>query len=555
MANYFWKGQSLDDLTIDYYDQPGPYGTDRGEPARGLPLNSIPTRAERRKVNWNNPANWYIAYQGFNPLTGSGGSIGEQLQGIWYLLPAETAPGGGDTVYFERYDWDGESWPQSPCLMGGYWGDAGWLNASNTGGKADVIVNPNFGLDNYYFDDFEEYFGSTTRIGLDYSERVLLRGGADYTDDAAGYAYAGATCTGLSLNLNNLTVKANQILKLRLVRPDINACYLYGKNTKTIIAGGTLGDVYLDAKYYNNERGTDPNELVAGTFSMSNDEFIDPDDVSLSHVTGNAIWRNFKNTTDYTEYDQYDWLTNQYRGNPMIAGSVLLSNSKIQNVVVDMPYRDNQIHFHADIENFYSYPELVRPIGDSLSGGGSSVVDSYNAVRLGGYRLNTINITNLNIRSSTERLSITKDTVPAGYPDPPENDDSYWLGVNNMVGVDIDCTISNLNVDSGKFLLGTRNISRNYNLIGCELDPGENVRIVDGRIAKNGIMDLRHPTDATYKGVHIGAGVSPEGPGVKVYNEEGLILPPRQSRIKIDYEETGPTLDIEPSRSETFPSI
>lgn len=548
MATFFWKGQPLD-AQIGW-SPIGPYGG-RDEEARGMPVQLLNSASDdRKRVSWNNPDNWYVGYQGLNPFTGVGGSADEQFLGDWYLVPATTAPGGGDTVYFERYDWAGVSWPQSPCLYGGHWGTDGWLNASNTGGKASVIVNPNFGLDNTWLRYFEEYYGSTTRVGVKPDERSFLVNNAQYP---FGYLYAGATMTGLKLNLDSLTIKANQRFDMHLVQSNIDAVYAIGRILRLSFEGGTLGDVIVDGRYYNNDRGLENLKTIAA-ISIRPDSYYDSIDRTDTYVTGNVIVENIQSDLEYSEFDQEQ---GGVVDNPCYGGLSLNSFSTIKNVVVNTPVRPLQLHFYGNIQNFYSYPEKVRTLGDNLSRG-FGVPEPYNSIRISAWEqdYNTVTVKNLYIRSTPQRTSLTLDDVRTlGYP--VRDDPYFYVGVNNMVGVDSDCTIENILVDSGKFVLGTRRIDGNpsTDLIVSQLKSDDNVVILNGRIGSNGIMDLNNPDDSTFKGVVLGTGDWGEGTGIEILNSNAVFLPPRQSRIKLDFESTDITFDIDPTRPETFPRI
>lgn len=172
MATYYWRGgQQTGSIH---------YETDEGNPDAFC---------------WNVPDNWLIVRR-----TSRGGGVGDQK-----LLPATTAPGGGDTVIFKRFtlnelsDFGGPSHacPRSKCGFGGYWGTGGWINASNTGGTLkSFIVDENYGYGDIWKEGTNETLNDGEGVPLVCGEGWYLEGPSSaigFDDDADGVAEAEAT--------------------------------------------------------------------------------------------------------------------------------------------------------------------------------------------------------------------------------------------------------------------------------------------------------------------------------------------------------------------------
>lgn len=311
MTIYFWKGQELSSKPDPIFNGEhgdnlnwqsssttfqisgkkgwGPYAYREEEAQVPISWSStlISSVNDYKKCNWNDPNNWYIAVRGLNPNPDEG----QFRDGNYYFQAATQAPGGGDVVYFDRYEWivieDGspvlESYPKSDCLFGGYWNESsgyGWVNAANTGGKVNVIVNEGFGFNNTFpntsaSDEITQ--AGTARIGFDQGlfgfgdpliyeisymkdryEQMAGIGtpplGIDYgdtwdEDENPGPPPAGVTgnaVSGLRINANRFINKAQQRTRIALTESNIDNLYLQGKIQTAQFAGGNIQNITID---------------------------------------------------------------------------------------------------------------------------------------------------------------------------------------------------------------------------------------------------------------------------------------------------------------------
>ena len=512
MATYYWAGQNV-----------GQY------PGKNVNVSVLGSDAERRKVSWNNPANWLVQYSGQTTAAGGSFEIWPPVDVTWFE-GASYAPGDGDRVVFDSFTYAGTQYPLSPCLFGGYWGDEGWLNAApgaTTGRVNSILITENWGAG-----ASQEWplsgagpiyeLSSSYRIGADETERTSV------INDGGGYDYTGATMSGLRLRCAGFNNQArNGASRLSLVDSDITAYFSTASKSCQTFAGGTVNQCYIDS-------GAGLSGGLYQTIYTHIDDVHQLSEQTKANVTGylyvgRLMSGQLPSGVDGSQYGRF----------------VQQSDFTIPNVTIDTPHRPFVMTLDANATTVSVHPETRRGFGHGPSIG-------YQSLILGRWN-SDLTITNLKLVQPLQgdqiRSVYSSEGVDqfAGYP---ILNTLETVGANNIVGVNKPITIENLVLEAGRFVLGSRFAygTNGGGYVQCDLSANDRVQIDGGVLGSRAFLDLTHPSDATYKGVKIGAGVShpSEDIGMQIVSEAALVRLPRDIKYVADYPsgETGPTFDV-----------
>jgi len=488
MATYYWAGRPKQFLDGKNLNIPG---------VSGSPEDIL-------KVNWNDNENWFVKVPG----TSAGVSGSSDRDGEFYFVTPDTAPGGGDKVIFERFVYEDKQYPRSPCLIGGYWGDSGWVNASNTGEKLQsLFIDSSYGdtvRNDYSTPWYELNADASYRIGVDESERNQLIN----NPNGWGYEYEGATMSGLRLNVKTITNHSHNALKLGLIGSDVDVFNHFATQTFNRFHGATLNQCNVNSIQPDGPTG----EYDAGF--ILEDDYLDP--TWKANITGFLLVGRMGNTASRSRLR-------------------VVSEVEVPAIYINCPVRPIFTSFDVNADIVQVYPES-RTLFNELG---------YTSVCFGDKLTGKV-IKNLSIVNGSNPDNVIFKPMGTG------DIDLDTTGVNNLVSFDNPITISNLNLEAGRLHLGKLYNVRKWNRFEgyhyCALSENEQVFIKDGELGDATVLDLRHPTDDTYKGVKIGAGVShpSEDFGLQVLSEGGLIRLPRDIKFVADYPEgkTGPTYDV-----------
>lgn len=564
MARFIWAGQ----IFSSEVDPTAP------SIPRGAFLYDIQTKSDRLKCHWNNPANWREIVPG----------VGQDV-----YKEVDVCPGGDDHVYFKPFTIGEQSYPKSPCLFGGYWGDEGWLNASNTGGKLSSFnVDEFWGVPvgdeatlsetNDYYESITEptsenpwtsegLINATYRIGLFEPERDVA---ATLSSDELGYNFEGIKLTGLRINAKNITSRIGESRAhcLNLTDPNTFMClYNDGGYVWHNIFGGTVNQLLVQGLDCPSDSRNPAKKTNANIrFNMTHDDKHGP--------TGSVV-RFRSNVTGYAYIGE---LTNSYEkawGDANNSPWVWLdSDSRPTSVMIDQSIRPSLNAYNLGCEYMYIYPEYGRRDVRSIEDYG------FQGIRIGypsGYQTtgatpdNYCHIGTLNMVDHP--TDPNRKVIPLGGFDEFKEEAAYLAlndiklcGANNIVSWEGEGVIDNININGGRFCLGRRyrwmkkpgapGTPREESF--CSLSPGEVVELTSGTIFNNSILDARHPNDPLYRDLIIGNGASlpDESVGLQFGSPEAIVLYPQDSRVVMGFEtSSNDGQGDDDGTIETFPGI
>lgn len=509
MQKFYWKGEQLSGASAG-----------SGIAMQDLIGTSI---TEQRKCNWNRPQNWFVKVAGpsagnSSGTFGTGGFLGND---DFHFVAATQAPGGDDRVIFEKFTYNSQDYPVSPCLYGGYW-STGWVNAANTGGQCSVIIEESYGDAGNVLNTCEG--PAAGQIGIGVNDRSVL--GAISSTLAQQYAYgAGVSMTGLRLNSTRVLNKAESDLELYLADSECTNYTSYASRCNSRFDGGTYAQIDI-----NSQSDTTPGsgyQTDRTVFEMADD-----------YWTGN--------TANITQFA----IVQNVASHPIGASRSKVSfrsTTSIPSLVVVPLLRPASFSVDANVTDATVYPELRKSRQELADGRG------YNTIVFGNLK-SGLTVQNLKLRDEAPGLSgadiLTE--YDAAYQGATRGQDV--VGANNLVGFNAAITVNNLEIGAGRVVLGRRD--RYLSLAGgsggevalCDLEENDQVLIEGGLISGNGMLDLTNPVDQTYKGAKVGPGVShpSEGEGMQIIGDEANIRYPRDMFFVADYRVglTGASFDV-----------
>lgn len=560
MAKTFvWAGQAFTSVVGQTENQTG---------AR---LEDITTKADRLKCHWNNPANWF-------EIVPSSGFIQEDT-----YITGGVCPGGDDTVKFERFTHEDVTYPLSPCLYGGYWGDEGWLNASSTGGRlAELSITDKWGISSPdTLTETETTSGvvtgitepptdepwssdgvkvSTYRIGTFPTERALLVSGA--SSDAFGYQFTGASMSGLRVLCRNFkTTQGNgKASYTSFVNIDTISCFINDDGYSWFdFFGGTANQMMLQGKpLLGPPPSTNPAQRTNATIRF---RFIHDQDYNhRANVTGYAYIGDVCPTFERA-----------YVASPECSVVLLDSDYSMTSLVVDQSIRPKLARYAVNVDTAIVYPEYAERDKVSLFRYG------FQSVLIGvpeGYAGQSATCDIGTLKIVNHPSDETRKSLPLGGFLPYREQVDYLAlsdvklcGSNNMVGVQGRTVVGDLQNLGGRFVLGYRT---NYFMppVGpgspepqesAYLSGGLNappIQITKGIVNKNCIVDLRHPTTPLWRDIRLGTGVSlpsEENVGLKYAADDAFIFLPIDGKLVMDYEsDASDGTDVEIGSLETY---
>ena len=529
MSKYYWKGGPYSGSSLDYY--------------------SI-TESYPSSYCWNVASNWFVRVEG---NTGNDGSTGSSTGG-WHLVPATTPPGGGDLVFFEKFDIGKASaygatyaFPLTPCLFGGYitdWNEEttpGWIGASSTGGFVSVVIQPEYGE--------RINLGPAQRIGCGYAEYLKIR--SDYLD-AGGGATSGGGVTFAGVNWpTGIDGFGGLRLNARSIR-DFHSQPVMSASGATVSPRFEMYLHHSICSAFVSEASPSRYNFIGGTYTQMFFNDIPHNDPSFMDGIGHGIQSYGDNSTVMGERQNASITDYLYLGD-ILGGTASTNGSANFKLSTDIERVDID-----PVTGTTIYNTGVTPVIFTLSGATLGEVNVYPRTKLqfdpikpyGGYGPILFEGSSADNTQGT----ITKLTLHESSTDDPNRtiiDRGYYFwytgyihpslggsgdnfaGVNNPTILN-NVVVNTLNLDGGR-----------VGLIDY-MSENDSVEIQNGRIGSESVLDLI-PTDPFVTGIKIGSGTSHPraGAGLMISPVGGQIKLPLQMRFVADYKTgKGPTFEV-----------
>lgn len=539
---------------------------------------------------WNVASNWLKLNQ-----FSTSDTLGNSSQS---LSVATTPPGGGDTVIFKRFSSSeasdygvSYSFPRTKCGFGGYWGAGGWLNAGTTSGTVRIIVSENYGYGDIWKEGTSEqqqdggvpvvcgdpWFaeGPSSVIGFDGDAADVLNTNSstnlreDYLANPSGFCPGVSFPSGLTGFHRGIRVNANSFYilndsreygsgipidgidwggrcRINLFDSSCQSLVIKSENTKVKLMGGTYEQCIIDSP--RSERAINGLEF----FTMKNSDTASDSDGEMPKFTEYFYVGNFTGS-----------------GSGQGGACVTVADKGRHNGFIYMNNHDSVSLNKLTVNTPYSAREFVGPNKDDYQSGirFSTSADEVNLypqrkeefdwVSPSGI-INSVNYpyfghTGVIFKSLSEFNGCTIDTMHL-HPNSNDGDDSRNIyrigdesvvpqqvnnivGMNNMVFFDTPATINTLNLDGGRFILGSQ--------FNDTLDLGRTIQgdllVKKGRIQEHCVLDATMPWNSHYRRFKVGAGTThpSQGEGLAVVPEGGQIKLPSEQLFVSDYASTG----------------
>ena len=596
MSIYFWKGN---------YDQDG--STFQAGSLYNISTQVAGNTAREKAVLWNEPSNWLIRREGstFGSFGGSGSGYSGASTGDFHLELASTAPGGGDSVFFQRIaNTNGITYsiPLSACLVGGYWNEnssvtgstaTGWIGAGNTSSRLSrLVIHPNYGhnigvfggINSYqdYSDDPAGIIGTRLwdRSYLASSYYRQLAKGTSSTDKYWGGVWVGQgeanAISGLRIYATSVNSKPSLPLMYTLVHSDVISGNYAGRYERDRLIGGTFEQLSYSTEL-----------APVSAFGVGADKwaFIEPDGYA-----GGLGWagQTSPNVTDFINV-QGEWSHKVSNNAKFYYASRFTTPTAIVNCEIRPA---EKFDWQGDFTNFYVYParRTMNEYGSNVLDGKGHWPVVLGRGSCGGIGVDsglTMTIGTLHIKDGFTADQLSFPNVD--FTDTTQNPDLVFdgddmIGANNIVSIDVldrNFQIDNLNLEAGRLMIGKWLIQGSsalspfigYPHIGgggtydaqgvtgykCVIGEDDKILIKAGKIYNGGILDARHhDPEVAYKGFKVGnASDHPrDGAGIAVKSEGAKFVFSDESRFVVDFKqaEAGVTLSIDPTQPFTIAS-
>jgi hypothetical protein len=566
MATYYWQGGDNHSLTTEYAEN----------------------EAYPQDFCWNIASNWLV----LSRLVASDGPY------IQRLLPATTPPGGGDTVIFKRFSSSeaaeygvSHAFPRAKCGFGGYWGAGGWINAGNTLGQVRITVHPNYGYGDIWKSGTSEqtedgvppltcgspWFaeGPSSSIGFDNDAAVILDVSSstnlrqDYIANPSGFCPGVNFPAGLTGFHNGIRVNARGFYvfndsreygsgiplsgiqwggrcRINLVDSICESLVAKTENTKIKIMGGTYDQCIIDEPtnkrainglQFLTMKNTDTSDDIDGELPKFTEYFY----VGNFTGTGNALGGACVAAADKGRHNGFVYMNNH----DSVSLTKLTVNTPYSAREYVGPAKDDYesgIRFSTSADEVEIYPQRKEEFSwVSPSGIDNSVNYPYfghtgvifkSLIDYDGCTIGT-----MNLYSNSNDSDNTRNIYTIGGEDVIAQQVNNIIGMNNLVFFDTPATINTLNLDGGRFVVGSQ--------LNDTHELGRNVQgdliINKGRIQEDCVLDATLPWNSHYKRFKVGAGTThpSQGEGITILPEGGQIKLPSEQLFVSDYAASG----------------